>query len=76
MVFHALLMQNQIKNPLPNKQVSIPLVCARRKTYRSSCFCALWMQMEGKLHSTSSLFSSLALATDLTKMTTYTLHKG
>ena len=39
-------------------------------TDRSSCFCALWMQMDGKLHSTSSLFSSLARATDFTKMTT------
>ncbi len=38
---------------------------------RSSCFMAEWMQMEGKLHSTSSLFSSFARITLFTKITTY-----
>ena len=43
--------------------------CFDERPHLSSCFMALWMQMEGKLHSTSSLFSSFALWTDFTKMT-------
>ncbi len=41
-----------------------------RGAHRSSCFMPRWMQMDGKLHSTSSLFSSLARSTDFTKITT------
>ena len=39
------------------------------EAYLSSCFMPRWMQMEGKLHSPRSLFSSRARVTDLTKMT-------
>ena len=41
-----------------------------RTPRRSSCFMAEWMQMEGKLHSISSLLSSFARSTLFTKMTT------
>jgi hypothetical protein len=41
-----------------------------RTPRRSSCFMAEWMQMEGKLHSMSSLLSSFARSTLFTKMTT------
>ena len=40
-----------------------------RTPRRSSCFMAEWMQMEGKLHSASSLFSSFARSTLFTKIT-------
>ena len=43
---------------------------AVRTPRRSSCFMAEWMQMEGKLHSISSLLSSFARSTLFTKMTT------
>ena len=39
------------------------------QAYLSSCFMPRWMQIEGKLHSPRSLFSSRARVTDLTKMT-------
>ena len=39
-------------------------------THRSSCASPEWMLMLGKLHETSSLSSSIARATDFTKMTT------
>lgn len=41
-----------------------------RGPHLSSCFMEEWMQMDGKLHSTSSLFSWSALPTDFTKITT------
>jgi hypothetical protein len=49
------------------EDIMVPADCS---AYLSSCFMPLWIEVEGKLHSISSLVNSLARCTDFTKMTT------